>query len=248
MADQLIEEGKYKTFLRPNGNKVMRLFPKQEVATVEPPVNLVNELPWNNNPTYPFPSELRTNADIYYWTIHHGVSWALEWWNDYHTNTKGWSHVGYHFCITTYQGELGLWQANEIPQVTWHDTYNYHSFAATWGGWMEAGHDPGRPTDEQLQLFGRLCAWLDITNANKWPNLRNIVGHKFFSATACPGDLPVYAGDMIDVADDFGQDIQPLLQTGAENFISYAVHAIARRGPGIDESEHIQLLEKENNG
>ena len=247
MSDlELIGTGKYRELARENGARVIRLYPKQKIVSVDPPIDLTEKLVTRRNAQYPFPIWDRKLSDVHYLTRHHGVSWDIEWWHRYHTGTKDWSRVGYTFGISIYEGVMGLYQMNKLSTVAWHDSSNYKTAGICFGGWMEEGHDPGRPTDDQLRLWGQLMAWLDVTNKAKWPNLKGIPGHQYFGRTACPGDEEVWIQDLIDAAHDFGQDIAPLMITGRPSTVRSLALSLTSRGQEVDEIEHLQLLELEN--
>ena len=243
---ELVEQGGYKELIRDDGTRVLELSPKLSPPSVGPPLDLTEKLVTYHNAQYPFPIWDRKLRDIHYLTRHHGVSWDVEWWHRYHTQTKSWSRVGYHFAIAIYQGGLRLCQMNKLSTVSWHDSSNYKTVGISFGGWMEEGHDPGRPTGPQLELWGRLMAWLDVTNKTKWPNLKGIPGHHYFGRTACPGDEEIWAQDLIDVALDFGQNIEPLMIIGKPTGIRSFALPLMSRGQEVDEIEHMQLLELEN--
>ena len=132
-------------------------------------------------------------------------------WNAYHIGGKSWSHMGYHFCIAAMTpvaqgGEMNLWQTNRMPQVTWHDSFNYKSLGLVMAGDFRQGKDGG-PTPFQADLFGQLMAWL----LPQTPNLFRIVPHNFFQGTECPGDWSHYLPLLIAACDRWGVDIRPLV-------------------------------------
>ena len=221
-----------------NGEIVLILTPYQSTPAVTPPVNLIPVLRDNPDPVYPFPTRQRAKSDIKYLTRHHGVSWNVAGWHRHHVD-KGWTRIGYHFCIALHASQLDLYQTNHISTISWHDTRNYDTLSCSFGGWMEKDHDPGKPTDEQLNHWGRLTAWLDITNAEIWPNLRGIPGHQYWQATRCPGDEEIWIDGLIQASLTYGQDIEPLIIIGKPNALLKRYYEIRWRGPGIDEREHL---------
>ncbi len=177
-----------------------------------PPIDVFDELPLNKDARYPFPKKERSLADIKWLTIHHSAgqraTTSIEWWNDYHTQTKGWTHVGYHFGIASLRrgDPINLYQMNPLKWVTWHDTRNYDTVGICIAGDLRMGHDV-RPTPLQVDLFGRLMAWL----IPQLPNLFAIVGHRRWQKTACPGDMEVWMPDLIASAEKWGQPIEHLV-------------------------------------
>lgn len=160
----------------------------------EEPRDVIETLLWNTSPRWPFPKKTRDLSKIRYITIHHSgtttrQNTSIEAWNAYHTKTKSWSHIGYHFCIGYLErgGRMGLYQTNRIEQITWHDARNYDTIGVVIAGDLRTGKDD-TPTAEQADLFGRLIAWL----MPQLPGPITIVGHNHFQRTACPGSLDVW--------------------------------------------------------
>jgi hypothetical protein len=151
-------------------------------------------------------------------TIHHSAgsreTQNIRWWHRYHTGSKGWSRVGYHFGIAALDpgDPIELYQMNHLETHSWHDSRNSDTFGVCFAGDLRARYDV-RPNDVQLDAFGRLCAWLFELDL---PNWRGIVGHKSFGRTACPGDLGVWQDDLIDAAQKYGCDISGKVGAGAE--------------------------------
>jgi N-acetylmuramoyl-L-alanine amidase/FG-GAP-like repeat len=126
----------------------------------------------------------------------------------YHTQSNGWSDIGYNFLIDRFgriwQGRFGDLRRNVIGAHTYG--YNHVSFAASAIGNFEKG----RPSPEMIRAYGRLMGW----RLGKWGiaagSLRRILegrrfkainGHRDADATACPG-LNLYRriGDIRRVA------------------------------------------------
>ncbi len=221
---------------------------------VEPPISLIEELSTNPNAKYPFPNWNRSLSQIRWMTIHHSsgsrATQNIEWWHRFHTQSKSWSRVGYHFGIAARHsgGEIRLHQMNSLQTFSWHDGRNQDSFAVCFAGDLRQGHDE-RPNDVQLDCFGRLVAWL--LEKNTLPEWSAIVGHKRFGSTACPGDIHIWYEDLIDAARQHGHDISGMIDLGTESLAArtFAVvtevaktPAFWRKSPSLsDYDEHSGL-------
>lgn len=179
------------------------------------PIDVIYDprLPWAKKPAWPFPTKLRPLEAITTLSVHHSGATDREFtsmigWNAYHIGGKSWSHLGYHFCIASMKqgGEMNLWQTNSMPQVTWHDSFNYLSLGLVFAGDFREGEDGG-PTPFQADLFGQFMAWL----LPQTPNLFRVVPHNFFQGTACPGDWDHYLPMLDDACDRWGVDLVPLV-------------------------------------
>lgn len=193
------------------------LEPEPTIPDAAPPVDIMGQLEWNWGAQWPFPSRARSLADIEYITVHHSGSTdrdltSISSWYLYHTRTKSWSSIGYHFCIASFEekpmdgGVIDLYQCNPLEQVTWHDTSNYRTVGVVFAGDLRAGED-GSPNGLQVNLWGRLMGWL----IPQLPNLKGIVPHSYFQSTACPGDWVGWSDSLVESALGFGQDISGLL-------------------------------------
>lgn len=190
--------------------------PDEPAPQPDPPTDIMDILPWNPNPKWPFPTESRSLSDIYFLTVHHSGATlrdqtSIEAWNAYHTKTKGWSHIGYHFGIASLKrpdqgGVIDLYQFNRIDQVTWHDTYNYNSLGLVIACDCRQGRDGG-PNDRQVDLWGEFTAWM----LPKLPNLLGIVPHNYFQQTACPGYWEGWKRRLVDSSATWGVDISDLV-------------------------------------
>lgn len=185
----------------------------RDKAEPDSPIDIISVLPWHKRPRWPFPFRPRELSAIKYITIHHSGATPREktsiWnWSQFHTEHKGWSRLGYHFCIGPLKlgGDIGLYQANDLEQVAWHDTRNYDTVGVVIAGDLRSGKD-GRPTAEQIDLFGRLMTWL----LPQLPALEKIVPHSHWQHTACPGDIDLWGRDLIDAAAHHGADIEDLV-------------------------------------
>lgn len=202
-----------------SGSYVLYLTPSAVIQPAyAPPVSLVDTLKTYESADWPFLKWDRDPADIKWLTIHHSAgsraTTSINWWHYYHTVSKSWSRVGYHFGIAAQEsgGPMGLYQMNKLSTVSWHDTRNHDTLSVCIAGWFAAGHDI-RPNEEQVDLFGQLMAWL----LPQLPNLFAIVGHKRWQRTACPGDLELYIQDLIDSASRYGVEIADLVSLRTAN-------------------------------
>jgi hypothetical protein len=112
----------------------------------------------------------------------------------YHTQSRGWSDVGYNFLVDRF-GRIWEGRAGGVdrPVVGAHTLgYNDHAFAMSAIGNFETV----QPGDAMLRAYGRLFAWklsLHGVSAgskrewvyNKW--MPAINGHRDVGQTACPG-------------------------------------------------------------
>jgi hypothetical protein len=112
----------------------------------------------------------------------------------YHTQSNGWSDVGYNFLVDRFgriwQGRAGNINRNVIGAHTYG--YNHVSFAmSAIGNFETAG-----PSTKMLRAYGRLMAWklgqYGINAGSKRRRLegrtfRAINGHRDAGSTACPG-------------------------------------------------------------
>lgn len=190
---------------------VITLVPELQQAVPEP-IDIVDDLPTNLNAQWPFPKWDRKLEDIHYITYHHSAgsrsSQNIMWWHRYHTGSKSWSRVGYHYGIAALNPgeEIKLYQLNYESTTSWHDTRNYDTLGVCTAGDLREGHDV-EPNAVQLDCWGRLCYHL----VPQLPNLRAIVGHKYWQATACPGDIERWGQQLVDAAAKYDVDISGLL-------------------------------------
>jgi hypothetical protein len=204
------------------------------------PTSLVDVLETKHDARYPFPNWNRPLSQIRYMTIHHSAGQRatqnIQWWHRYHTQSKSWSRVGYHFGIAALEpgGPIELYQLNRLKTHSWHDSRNWDTFGVCLAGDLRAGHDE-RPNDVQLDAFGRLVAWLFGRDLSNWAS---IVGHKNFGRTACPGSMGVWRDDLIDAAQLYGCDISGMMDTDSEA-TGFAVESLGYDCPQpADYDEH----------
>ncbi|WP_126688250.1 FG-GAP-like repeat-containing protein [Nocardioides ferulae] len=112
----------------------------------------------------------------------------------YHTQSRGWSDVGYNFLVDRF-GRIweGRYGGVDRPVVGAHTLgYNENSFAMSAIGNFETV----QPTAAMLEAYGALFAWklslhgVDAASSKQWVGSRNfpaINGHRDAASTACPG-------------------------------------------------------------
>ena len=177
---------------------------------IKPPKDITDDLLWNNKSPWPFPTQNKDKplTRVKYITLHHSAgeraTTSIKYWNHLHTNVKRWPHVGYHFGIAALgPGDtIKLYQLNHIGEWTWHDARNFDTVGVCIAGDLRKDRDD-KPTPEQVDLTGRLLAWL----VPQLPNFVGVTFHKLIQSTACPGDIEQYGTDIIKAAQGYGLDL-----------------------------------------
>ena len=112
----------------------------------------------------------------------------------YHTQSRGWSDIGYNFVVDKY-GRIweGRYGGVDRPVVGAHTLgYNEYSFAMSALGNFETA----KPSSAMLQAYGRLMGWklslhgVSASSSRQWVGKRwlpAINGHRDAGQTACPG-------------------------------------------------------------
>ncbi len=112
----------------------------------------------------------------------------------YHTQSKGWSDIGYNFLVDRF-GRIweGRYGGVSLPVVGAHTLgYNDYSFAMSAIGNFETA----RPSAAMLDAYARLFAWklslhgVDVSSTRQWVGTKYfqaINGHRDAGQTACPG-------------------------------------------------------------
>lgn len=147
-------------------------------------------------------SWVRPMSQVRYLAIHHTAGPASQTPQQiaaYHVQSRGWGGIGYHFLIgpegnVYYVGDLTTARANVA---------NYNDIVI---GICLIGNFTGgaNPTSEQIRSAHELCAQLlfrtpELPGTNGWEDM---VGHKQFNATACPGDnWESYRAQIINLPD-----------------------------------------------
>ena len=112
----------------------------------------------------------------------------------YHTQSKGWSDVGYNFLVDRF-GRIweGRYGGVDRPVVGAHTLgYNDDAFAMSAIG----NYETAQPSAAMLDAYGRLFAWklslhgVSATSTRQWVTkkyFQAINGHRDAGQTACPG-------------------------------------------------------------
>ncbi len=112
----------------------------------------------------------------------------------YHTQSKGWSDIGYNFIVDRF-GRIweGRYGGVDRAVVGAHTLgYNEYSFAMSALG----NFDKAQPSSAMLDAYGRLFAWklslhgVSAASSKQWVAKRyfpGINGHRDAGSTACPG-------------------------------------------------------------
>jgi hypothetical protein len=112
----------------------------------------------------------------------------------YHTQSRGWSDVGYNYLVDRF-GRIWEGRAGGIdrPVVGAHTLgYNDYAFAMSAIGNFEVVQPPAA----MVQAYGALMAWklslhgIDASSTRQWVGSRNfqaVNGHRDAGQTACPG-------------------------------------------------------------
>lgn len=112
----------------------------------------------------------------------------------YHTQSRGWSDIGYNFLVDRF-GRIweGRYGGVDRPVVGAHTlNYNDYSFAMSAIGNFEQV----RPSRAMLEAYGVLFAWklslhgVDASSPSQWvgsKTFKAINGHRDAASTACPG-------------------------------------------------------------
>lgn len=152
---------------------------------------------------------MRDKSSLHYYEVHAGFVHHTVNANDYtrgevpgiirsiyayHTQSKGWSDIGYNFVVDRFGR---IWEARyggiDRPVVGAHTLgYNDYSFAMSAIG----NYDVKQPSAAMLQAYGALFAWKLSLHGVNASSTRQWVGSKYFQAinghrdagqTACPG-------------------------------------------------------------
>ncbi|GAB2444703.1 hypothetical protein GCM10027062_26090 [Nocardioides hungaricus] len=112
----------------------------------------------------------------------------------YHTQSRGWSDIGYNFLVDRF-GRIWEGRAGGVdrPVVGAHTlNYNDYSFAMSAIG----NYETAKPTKAVIQAYAALFAWklslhgVDASSKRQWVGSRYfqaINGHRDAASTACPG-------------------------------------------------------------
>jgi hypothetical protein len=152
---------------------------------------------------------LRDPGSLHYYEVHAGFVHHTVNANDYtrdevpgilrsiyayHTQSKGWSDIGYNFLVDRF-GRIweGRYGGVALPVVGAHTLgYNDYSFAMSAIG----NYEIAKPSAVMLDAYARLFAWklslhgVDVSSTKQWVGSRYfqaINGHRDAGQTLCPG-------------------------------------------------------------
>ncbi|MGZ6752564.1 MAG: FG-GAP-like repeat-containing protein [Nocardioides sp.] len=152
---------------------------------------------------------MRDKSSLHYYEVHAGFVHHTVNANDYtraevpgiirsiyayHTQSKGWSDIGYNFLVDRF-GRVweGRYGGVDRPVVGAHTlNYNDYSFAMSAIG----NYDIHQPSEAMVQAYGALFAWKLSLHGVNAASTKQWVGSKYFQAinghrdagqTACPG-------------------------------------------------------------
>ena len=194
-----------------------------QAATYTPQPVIYSRKQWGAN------EQLRDRGSLRYFEVHAGFVHHTVNANDYsrgevpgilrsiyayHTQSRGWSDVGYNFLVDKF-GRIWEGRAGGIarPVVGAHTLgYNDYAFAMSAIGNFETR----RPTDAMVEAYGSLMAWKlslhgvdasatkQVVGPDTFPAIN---GHRDAGSTACPGRY-LYAriGDIRRLAEAAQQD------------------------------------------
>jgi hypothetical protein len=172
-------------------------------ATYTPQPVIYSRAQWGAN------ENIRDKGSLHYFEVHAGFVHHTVNANDYtpdevpgilrsiyayHTQSRGWSDIGYNFLVDKF-GRIweGRYGGVDRPVVGAHTlNYNDYSFAMSAIGNFETA----KPPAAMLQAYGVLFGWklslhgVDAASPQQWVGskyFQGINGHRDAAATACPG-------------------------------------------------------------
>ena len=172
-------------------------------ATFTPKPQIFSRAQWGAD------ESMRDKGSLHYYEVHAGFVHHTVNANDYtraevpailrsiyayHTQSRGWSDIGYNFLVDRF-GRIweGRYGGIDRPVVGAHTlNYNDYSFAMSAIG----NYDIKQPSQAMVQAYGALFAWklslhgVDASSTKQWVGSRYfeaINGHRDAASTACPG-------------------------------------------------------------
>jgi hypothetical protein len=172
-------------------------------ATYTPQPVIYSRAQWGAN------ENMRQASSLHYGEVHAGFVHHTVNGNDYtpdevpgilrsiyayHTQSRGWSDIGYNFLVDKF-GRIweGRYGGVDRPVVGAHTlNYNDYAFAMSAIG----NYQVAKPTPAMLQAYGVLFAWklslhgVDAASTQQWVGSRYfeaINGHRDAASTLCPG-------------------------------------------------------------
>jgi len=172
-------------------------------ATYTPQPVIYSRAQWGAN------ENMRDTGSLHYYEVHAGFVHHTVNANDYtpdevpgilrsiyayHTQSRGWSDIGYNFLVDKF-GRIweGRYGGVDRPVVGAHTlNYNENSFAMSAIG----NYETAKPSSAVLQAYGVLFAWklslhgVTASSTQQWVGSKwfeAINGHRDAASTACPG-------------------------------------------------------------
>ena len=172
-------------------------------ATFTPKPKIFSRSQWGAD------ERMRDKSSLHYYEVHAGFVHHTVNANDYsraevpailrsiyayHTQSRGWSDIGYNFLVDRF-GRIweGRYGGIDRPVVGAHTlNYNDYSFAMSAIG----NYDIKQPSQAMVEAYGALFAWklslhgVDASSTRQWVGSRYfeaINGHRDAASTACPG-------------------------------------------------------------
>ncbi|CAI9408200.1 FG-GAP-like repeat-containing protein [Nocardioides sp. T2.26MG-1] len=174
-----------------------------QAATYTPRPKIYSRAQWGAD------ERMRDKSSLHYFEVHAGfvhhtvnannysraeVPGILRSIYAYHTQSRGWSDIGYNFLVDRF-GRIweGRYGGIDRPVVGAHTlNYNEYSFAMSAIG----NYDIAQPSQAMIQAYGALFAWklslhgVDASSTKQWVGSKDfeaINGHRDAASTACPG-------------------------------------------------------------
>lgn len=182
-----IKQAKEQQIQSPSSHKTaiqkMTVVPEDSI----PQPALISRAEWEANdpigtliPHQPFRMTQHHTAGARIATLQQGIA-EMQFIQDFHQNGRGWQDIGYHYCMDDsgriYQGVLPDYRGTHVGG---NNTGNLGI------SYMGNFHIEGNvPTEKALANLVDMWSWLSYSYDISPDSL---MGHRNFSATACPGD------------------------------------------------------------
>lgn len=165
----------------------------------------------------PDPESVRTPEQITHISVHHSAveGGTIMGYANYHVNTLGWAHIGYHIVIKEDQ----IFQVNDLMTFSYHTSSN-NSY--TIGISVSADFSKREPSEvERTNLYAAILTVMDLF---KIP-VDNVMGHNEYpqNNTACP------CIDMNKVRNDIRTLQNQMIYANSDAAAKIRAHAIANQ-------------------
>jgi hypothetical protein len=143
---------------------------------VKPIIDITDTLPSRTPDTEPY----RSPEQITHISVHHSAveGATIQSYANYHVNTLGWNHIGYH---TVVKGDQ-IYQTNDLLTFSYHtSSNNAYTVAVSVSGDLSKR---GLTDDERNCLYATILTYMGIFNIP----VQNVLGHREYPAnnTSCP--------------------------------------------------------------